>query len=97
MSEGSLRNFKLTLPPCPHEQGFRDALEKGSLAGCPVSGVRMILEDGAYHAVDSSELAFRQAAIGAFRECYMKARPCILEPIMSVEIVAPTEFQGTSS
>ncbi|KAG8921763.1 Elongation factor G, mitochondrial [Tulasnella sp. 417] len=77
------------------EKGFRDALEKGSLAGCPVSGVRMILEDGAYHAVDSSELAFRQAAIGAFRECYMKARPCILEPIMSVEIVAPIEFQGS--
>ncbi|KAG8996799.1 Elongation factor G, mitochondrial, partial [Tulasnella sp. 427] len=60
------------------KKGFRDALEKGSLAGCPVSGIRMIL----------------QAAIGAFRECYMKARPCILGPIMSVEIVAPTEFQG---
>ena len=69
-------------------------MEKGTLAGCPISGVRMVLQDGAYHAVDSSELAFRQAALGAFRESYMKTRPTILEPIMSVEIVAPIEFQG---
>lgn len=54
----------------------------------------MVLQDGAYHAVDSSEMAFRLAGQGAFRECYMKARPTILEPIMSVEIVAPVEFQG---
>ncbi|KAG8907508.1 Elongation factor G, mitochondrial [Tulasnella sp. 403] len=75
--------------------GFRDALEKGGLAGCPITGVRMILQDGAYHSVDSSELAFRAAGLGAFRECYMASRPTILEPIMSVEIVAPVEFQGT--
>ena len=54
----------------------------------------MILKDGAFHAVDSSELAFRLATIGAFREVYRAARPVILEPIMTVEVVAPVEFQS---
>ncbi|KAG8933508.1 Elongation factor G, mitochondrial [Tulasnella sp. 418] len=76
------------------EKGFHDSLEKGQLAGCPVTGVRMILEDGAAHSVDSSEYAFRAAATGAFKECYMKSNPVILEPIMTVEVVAPIEFQG---
>jgi len=69
-------------------------LEKGSLAGYPVHGVKYVLEDGASHAVDSSELAFKLAAIGSFREAYKTAQPVILEPIMTVEIVAPVEFQG---
>ncbi|KAF8321120.1 putative MEF1-translation elongation factor G, mitochondrial [Clavulina sp. PMI_390] len=77
------------------EKGFNDAIEKGTLSGHPVSGVRFVLTDGAYHAVDSSELAFRIAALGAFREAYNKSRPVILEPIMAVEVVAPVEFQGT--
>ncbi|KZT30244.1 elongation factor G mitochondrial [Neolentinus lepideus HHB14362 ss-1] len=76
------------------EKGFYEALEKGSLSGNQVSGCRMVLKDGAFHIVDSSELAFRLASIGAFREIYSKAMPVILEPIMTVEVVAPTEFQS---
>ncbi|KAF8915439.1 elongation factor G, mitochondrial [Mucidula mucida] len=76
------------------ERGFLQALEKGTLSGNPIGGVRFVLEDGAYHNVDSSELAFRMAAIGAFREIYHNARPIILEPIMNVEVVAPGEFQS---
>ncbi|KAF8814590.1 translation elongation factor G [Phlegmacium glaucopus] len=76
------------------EKGFLEALEKGSLSGNVVSGCRMVLKDGAFHAVDSSELAFRLATIGAFREVYRAARPVILEPIMTVEVVAPVDFQS---
>ena len=54
-----------------------------------------MLKDGAFHTVDSSELAFRLAMIGAFREIYRNAKPVILEPIMNVEVVAPGEFQST--
>ncbi|CEI91397.1 Putative Elongation factor G [Rhizopus microsporus] len=80
------------IPAC--EKGFLDGLEKGPLIGHPVNGVRMILEDGAAHSVDSSELAFRIATKNAFLEAFAKARPTILEPIMNVSITAPTEFQG---
>ncbi|KAN0137647.1 P-loop containing nucleoside triphosphate hydrolase protein [Lactarius tabidus] len=76
------------------EKGFFEALEKGTLAGNPISGVRMVLRDGAFHAVDSSELAFRLAAIGTFREAYLKTKPVISEPIMTVEVVAPVKFQS---
>jgi elongation factor G len=76
------------------EKGFYEALEKGTLSGNPISGVCMVLRDGAFHAVDSSELAFRLAAIGAFREAFLKTKPVILEPIMTVEVVAPVEFQS---
>jgi elongation factor G len=78
------------------EKGFYEALEKGTHCGNAISGVRMVLRDGAFHAVDSSELAFRLAAIGAFREVYLKTKPVILEPIMTVEVVAPVEFQSAS-
>lgn len=81
------------IPAC--EKGFQDGLEKGALAGYPVCGVRMVLEDGAAHSVDSSELAFRIAAHAAFREAFRAARPLILEPKMAVEVIAPVEFQGT--
>jgi elongation factor G len=69
-------------------------LEKGTLCGNPITGCRFVLQDGAFHIVDSSELAFRLAAIGAFREVYNKTKPVILEPIMKVEVVAPIEFQS---
>ncbi|KAI8072956.1 translation elongation factor G [Gongronella butleri] len=80
------------IPAC--EKGFRDGLEKGPLIGHPVTGIRMVLEDGASHAVDSSELAFRIATKNAFLDAFNKAKPTILEPIMNVSISAPVEFQG---
>lgn len=76
------------------EKGFNDALQRGILTGNRVTGCRFILEDGAHHIVDSSELAFRLAAQGAFREAFKNANPVILEPIMKVEITVPVEFQG---
>ena len=80
------------IPSC--DKGFRRAMEKGSLIGAPVVGVRCTINDGQYHPVDSSDIAFQTAAIGAFREGYAKAKPAILEPIMKVQLAGPTEFQG---
>jgi elongation factor G len=80
------------VPSC--DKGFKKAMEKGSLIGAPVVGVRCTINDGQYHPVDSSDIAFQTAAIGAFREGYAKAKPAILEPIMKVQIAGPTEFQG---
>ncbi|MCL2320144.1 MAG: elongation factor G [Treponema sp.] len=80
------------IPSC--DKGFREAVKKGSLIGFPVVNIRCVINDGQSHPVDSSDLAFQQAAIGAFREAYDKAKPCILEPIMKVSIEGPTEFQG---
>lgn len=77
------------------EKGFLEAANSGSLIGHPVTGVRFVLTDGASHAVDSSELAFKLAALHAFRQCYEAAGPVILEPVMTVEVKAPVEFQGT--
>ncbi|BEJ11752.1 hypothetical protein CspHIS471_0202120 [Cutaneotrichosporon sp. HIS471] len=76
------------------EKGFQEALDRGLLTGHVINGVRFVLEDGQHHAVDSSELAFRLASIGAFKEAFNKAGPVVLEPIMNVEIIAPVEFQG---
>ncbi|KAL8283231.1 hypothetical protein RQP46_006009 [Phenoliferia psychrophenolica] len=76
-------------------KGFNDALERGILTGHPISGCKFVLEDGAAHQVDSSELAFRLAAQGAFKEAFPKGRPVVLEPVMKVDIVAPLEFQGS--
>jgi elongation factor G len=76
------------------EKGFRAALVKGRLIGFPVTGLRVVVNDGASHAVDSSEMAFQAAARGAFVETYMKARPQILEPVMRVAVEGPGEFQG---
>ncbi|EIW73126.1 hypothetical protein TREMEDRAFT_67222 [Tremella mesenterica DSM 1558] len=76
------------------EKGFQEALDRGLLTGHPITGCRFIAEDGQAHVNDSNELSFRLAAIGAFREAFNKAKPVVLEPVMSVEIVAPVEFQG---
>ena len=76
------------------EKGFRSSLDKGRLIGFPVIGLRITINDGKSHSVDSSEMAFRAAAIGAFREFYGRARPIVLEPIMKVEVEEPQEFQG---
>jgi elongation factor G len=76
------------------DKGFRKSLEKGSLCGAPITGVRCVINDGAAHAVDSSDVAFQLAAIGGFREGYLKAKPVIMEPIMKVAAEGPAEFQG---
>jgi elongation factor G len=80
------------IPSC--DKGFREAIKKGSLIGFPIVNIRCVINDGQSHPVDSSDIAFQSAAIGAFREAYKKAKPCILEPIMKVSVEGPTEFQG---
>jgi len=76
------------------DKGFKQAATKGSLIGFPVVNIRCVINDGASHAVDSSDIAFQLAAIGCFREAYEKAKPVILEPIMKVVAEGPAEFQG---
>jgi elongation factor G len=77
------------------DKGFREAVKEGRLIGFPIVGVRCVVDDGAYHAVDSSEMAFKTAALMAFREAYERASPVVLEPIMKLEVSAPEEFQGS--
>ncbi len=76
------------------EKGFRSMLVKGALIGAPVTGVSVTLNDGASHSVDSSDIAFQEAARGAWREAYLKAGPLILEPLMKVAVEGPSAFQG---
>lgn len=76
------------------DKGFKSCLEKGQLLSFPVVGMDITINDGKSHSVDSSEMAFMQAAIGAFKQAYMKAKPVILEPVMKVSVEGPTEFQG---
>jgi elongation factor G len=80
------------VPSC--DKGFQACLNKGSLAGFPVVGVRVTINDGAAHSVDSSDMAFQQAAIGAFRQAYDSAEAVLLEPLMRVVVETPSEFQG---
>ena len=80
------------IPSC--DKGFKAAVKKGTFIGFPIVGVRVTINDGQTHPVDSSDMAFQAAAIGAFREAYKKANPIVLEPIMKVSIEGPQEFQG---
>lgn len=80
------------IPAC--EKGFKEQMSKGTLIGAPIVGVKVELNDGAYHDVDSSEMAFRVCAMAAFRQAYAKANPVCLEPLMKLEVSAPDEFQG---
>ena len=78
----------------PIEQGIREQLDNGPLAGYPISGVEVELYDGSYHDVDSSEIAFKIAGSMAFQDASKKAKPVLLEPIMAVEVVTPDEYMG---
>ena len=80
------------VPSC--DKGFKSCLEKGRLIGFPIVGVKVTINDGQYHPVDSSDMAFQAAARGAFREAYEKAGAQVLEPIMKVVLEGPAEFQG---
>jgi elongation factor G len=79
-------------PSC--EKGMNDAMHEGSLVGCEVEGIRVVLQDGASHAVDSSDMAFRICMANAIRDTMKKAQPSVLEPVMTVEVEIPSEFQG---
>src|SRR5215203_5036999 len=76
------------------DKGIQEAMVQGELAGAPVQGVRVLLVDGSYHTVDSSEMAFKVAGSMAFKQAYEQADPVLLEPIMEVDVTAPDEAVG---
>ncbi|MCI4407156.1 MAG: elongation factor G [Sulfuricurvum sp.] len=76
------------------EKGCAEAMQKGVLAGYPIEDIEVALYDGSYHEVDSSEMAFKLAASMGFKEAARKANPCILEPMMKVEVEVPENFMG---
>jgi elongation factor G len=78
----------------PIEQGIKEAMETGPLAGYPCTGIEVDLYDGSFHDVDSSEVAFKIAGSMAFQDATKKARPVLMEPIMEVEVVTPEEYMG---
>jgi elongation factor G len=78
----------------PIEEGIKEAMTSGVLAGYPVDDVRIALYDGSFHDVDSSEMAFKIAGSMAFKDAAKKARPVLLEPVMRVEVVVPEEYMG---
>jgi elongation factor G len=82
------------IPAC--EKGFQGCMAKGPKLEFPVTGIRIVLNDGASHSVDSSDMAFQAAARGGFLQAYAKAKPVIQEPIMKVVVETPTEFQGAA-
>ncbi len=77
------------------EKGFRKSIHKGPIAGFPVVGLQVVLEDGSYHEVDSSDMAFQICAQTAMRENFPRTKPVLLEPVMKIEIECPTQFQGS--
>ena len=81
------------IPAC--EKGFKESMAKGPKLEFPITGVKVVINDGAAHSVDSSDMAFQAAARGAFREAYQRAKPVVHEPIMKVVVETPTEFQGS--
>ena len=76
------------------EKGLRESMDKGPLAGYKVVNIKAVLYDGSYHDVDSSEIAFKIAAALAFKKGIVEARPCLLEPIMHVEVFVPDDYMG---
>ncbi len=76
------------------DKGFTKSMARGLLAEFPITGIKITINDGASHSVDSSDVAFQLASIGAFKEGYQKAKPVLMEPIMKVAVEGPTEFQG---
>jgi elongation factor G len=98
--QGVIFENKLKGPAIPREyvpaveKGIKEAAETGVLAGYPVVDVKVSLTDGSYHDVDSSEMAFKIAASMGFKEGCRKAKPVLLEPVMDVEVVCPSDYQG---
>ena len=77
------------------DKGIQEAMTQGELAGAPVQGVRVLLVDGSYHTVDSSEMAFKIAGSMAFKQAYEQADPVLLEPIMEVDVTVPDDTVGS--
>ena len=96
----SFLKIKLWAAPFPREyipaveKGVKEAAESGVLAGYPVVDLKVTLFDGSFHEVDSNEMAFKMAAIMAFKEGVQKGDPILLEPMMKVEVVVPEEYLG---
>ncbi len=80
------------IPAC--DKGFKEAVKRGPQVGFPIVGIRCLINDGKHHDVDSSEQAFKTAALMGFREGFQNAKPLVLEPIMKVEVDGPMEYQG---
>ena len=78
------------IPSC--NKGFKSMMDKGTLIGQPVNGIRVTINDGQYHPVDSSDIAFQEASRGAWRDAVVRAKPVILEPMMKIEVEGPAEF-----
>ena len=78
----------------PIEKGVKEAMSKGVVAGYPMVDMKVAVFDGSYHEVDSSEIAFKMAAIFGFQEAVKKARPVVLEPIMKMEVITPEQYMG---